>query len=226
MAGRTAQDPTRRRPRQAARARRRRSVRVAAPRPMLWTALCLALLLGGCTYRGTVPVELEPVPLWRPADPIEGAIELCLPPALRMAHWRYGDRFYVVHLGRKVALNVERLAKHAIRDVVVSFTEDCGVATRRPWLLAEITAAERRIGGRGPDETRVTIALSLSSDEGETIWQEQAEGVVPPGAHGLAFPHTRAARDFGRAASLALAEVFDRLRRSDTVRSSLAAQPL
>ena len=182
-------------------------------------AVCVAAS-AGCGGRTVTAVELEPIVFSHEDAPIPGTIELCLARELRMRQWNVRSQPYVIELGDRAALNVERLAKAAFESVVVSFEEPCGGATQGPWLSATILAANREtdsIWSRS-QETTITLDLELVSESGAQIWNTRTRGVVTKEPAALTRRRIRAAQDFGEAIQRALETAFQEIIESEAIR--------
>ncbi len=183
----------------------------------------LFVVTTGCG-RTVTAVDLDPILFAHEGAPIPGAIELCLTRELRMRQWNVRNHPFVIELGDRAALNVERLAKAAFDSVVVSFDEPCGQATDRPWLSVVILAANREadsIWARS-QETTITMNFELASDEGSRIWATQTRGVVTQKPAAFTRRKIRAAEAFGGAMRQALDLAFEEIVRSEKIRLALA----
>jgi len=177
----------------------------------------------GCG-RTVTAVDLDPILFAHEDAPIPGAIELCLTRELRMRQWNVRNHPYVIELGDRAALNVERLAKAAFESVVVSFEEPCGQATDRPRLTARILAANRdadSIWSRS-QETTITMDFELVSDDGAPIWSTRTRGAISKAPSGLTRRKIRAAEDFGEAMQEALDAAFVEIVQSQEIRRATA----
>lgn len=183
----------------------------------------LVVATTGCG-RTVTAVELDPIVYAHEDAPVPGAIELCLTRELRMRQWNVRNHGYLIELGDRAALNVERLTKAAFASVVVSFEEPCGQATDRPWLSVTILAANREadsIWSRS-QETSITMELELASDDGEPIWATRTRGTVTKTPASFIRRRTRAAEDFGEALREALDVAFQEIVQSEEIRRALA----
>jgi hypothetical protein len=178
----------------------------------------------GCG-RTVTAVDLDPLVFAHEDAPVPGAIELCLTRALRMRQWNVRNHPYLIELGDRAALNVERLAKAAFDSVVVSFEEPCGQETNRPWLSAKILAANREADSLWArnQETTITLDFELVSDAGTQIWETRVRGSVTKKPAALTRRKIRAAEDFGEAMQQALDEAFREIVESEAIRRALAS---
>jgi len=181
----------------------------------------------GCA-RPLTTVELAPMAFVHKSAPINGTIELCLSPKLRMRQWNVEDHPFKIDLGSRTALNVEILAKSAFSNVIVSFDKTCGSATEHPWLAATILAANRdwdTMWSRR-QSTTITMEFELADDNQDIIWSTTTRGDVSTAPSGFTKRRTRAAQAFGKALEIALRRAFDELIESEDVRSAFGAPPL
>ncbi len=187
------------------------------PRPLaetlelLLVLTTLAALTSACA-RPIVGVELEAMSFMSPLPPIAGAVEVCIDKKLRSRHWNVDDHPYRVELGKRAAINFERMAKAAFRDVIVDYSDVCGRLSARPWFEARIISANRDWDGvegiidPEPVDTALTMLFSLHANDGVPVWSQQIKAEHrAPGFVGT--PVTRSQkgrRDFG----VVLAEAF------------------
>jgi hypothetical protein len=191
---------------------------------------CLGL---GCQANPMTPVQLEAIVYEHRIQQIAGTVEVCLPPSLRLRRWDVRGHRYSVDLGDRAALNLERLAKAAFRDVVVSFDEACGSSSDLTWMTARIVSANRDLQANreGNRNTSITMEFELVGDDGQPIWSSTTKGEVLNGGNNIFFfrmffQKRDGASDFGEALRIALELGFDELVESDAVRRSFGDESL
>lgn len=191
-------------------------------------ALLLIALASGCG-RQLRSVELEPMSFVSPHPPIAGAVEVCVRKKLHARHWNVAEHPYRIELGKRAALNFERMVRAAFRDVIVAYTEDCGSLSDRPWIEATIVSANRDWDGLEglidpePVDTALTLALALQADDGSPIWSTEITARHRATDFGLVGPTIRSqrgSRDFGIVLSSALDQGFEALVTSREVRAA------
>ncbi|MBJ20950.1 MAG: hypothetical protein GY910_03375 [bacterium] len=198
------------------------------PTPLIALVIVLSTLGCGSVLARTIStVELEPMRFEHPGAPIDGTIELCLSPKLRMRQWNIANHPYKIALGSRTALNVEILAKSAFREVIVSFDGACGTATHHPWLSATILAANRDWDSllSAEQNTTITMEFELADDDAHPIWSATTRGNISSPSSLPTRRRTRAAQDFGEAIALALQRAFKELVESEEVRSAFKEAP-
>jgi len=178
----------------------------------------------GCGRKLTT-VTLAPMTFVHESAPIEGTIELCLSPGLRMRQWDVRGHGFKIDLGGRTALNLEILARSAFSEVLVSFDRDCGSATDRPWLTARILAANRDLDSLWSTEqnTTITMEFELAQDDGRTIWSLITKGDVSTSPSAFTRRRVRAAEAFGEAIEITLQRAFEALIESEDVRGAFGA---
>ena len=206
---------------------------------LLTTALprllaCLALLAAiGCT-REILTVELPMMNFANPAPPIAGSVEVCVPSKLYKRQWNVRDHPYRIELGKRAALNFERMAKTAFREAVAVYGDDCGSTSDTPWIEAAIVSANRDWDGMEgvinpePVDTALTMSFDLFADDGSPIWSTSVKAehrvvdpAPPPRALGGAMVRSRRGRrDFGVVLGKALDEAYAQLITSTDVRAA------
>ena len=216
-------------------------------RPVL--ASSLAIYLVGCA----APVLVEPSPgvltFENPLEPVDAAVEVCIPVALRKRQWNVPPRGFRVALGPRAAVNFERLVKAAFSDVTVTFDSECGARTELPWMELVIASAKRDRTGPTDDglvHTEITLETTLRNDANEPIWQWDVTSQVahePGPGDGVPyldermpiflFPvgavtigvRERAAEAFGEALDQGLRQTFDALVAAPEIRNQLEPRP-
>ena len=189
---------------------------------------CVITLSGlGCA-RKISTVQLEPMLFVDESPPIDGTIELCLTPELRMRQWGGKRHPFKIELGTRTALNFEILAKSAFREVVVSFDRDCGSATDYPWLTATIVAANRDLDQLWSTEqnTTITIEFDLAENDGTPIWSYVSKGHISAPSAPFLRRRVRAAEAFGETIAIALQSAFEELVESAEVRRAFGPAPI
>lgn len=209
-----------------------------------WLLACLALLAATACTREIRSVELPMMTFANPAPPIDGSVEVCVPSKLYKRQWNVRDHPYRIELGKRAALNFERMAKTAFREAVAVYGDDCGATSDTPWIEAAIVSANRDWDGiegvinPEPVDTALTMSFALYADDGTPIWSTsiKAEHRVvdpapPPRAIGGALVRSRrGSRDFGIVLGKALDDAYAQLITSTDVRaafgdSGLEAKP-
>lgn len=192
--------------------------------PFALFACLVAISAIGCGRPLSV-VELAPMTFVHKAAPIDGTIELCLSPKLRMRQWNVEDHPFKIDLGSRAALNVEILAKSAFSDVIVSFDKVCGSASDSPWLAATILAANREWDTMWSRQqsTTITMEFDLFDNDRNIIWSTTTRGELTTAPAGFTKRRTRAAQAFGKALEIALQQAFDELIESEDVRHAFGA---
>ncbi len=203
------------------------SVRLTPIALVVLTALLSAPGCLGGLARTISTVELPPMSFSHESAPIDGTIELCLTPKLRMRQWNVASHPFKIDLGSRAALNLEILAKSAFREVIVSFDRTCGSATDHPWLSATILAANRDWDSLWSTEqnTTITMEFELAGSDAGRIWSTTTRGDVTTSPPTYTQRRVRAAEDFGEALGVALEQGFDELLESEEVRDLFRAGP-
>ncbi|MCR9096195.1 MAG: hypothetical protein NXI30_18365 [bacterium] len=206
--------------------------------PLLTTALprllaCLALLATmGCT-REILSVELPTMTFVNPAPPIDGSVEICVPSKLYKRQWNVPDHPYRIELGKRAALNFERMAKTAFREAVAVYGDGCGSTNGLPWIEAIIVSANRDWDGivgvidPEPVDTALTMSFALFADDGSPIWSTSVkaehrvvDSALPIFLGGTLVRSRRGSRDFGAVLGKALDDAYEQLITSTDVRAA------
>lgn len=210
---------------------RRSSTRSFGERTALPAALaCLLVLMAAGCARMIETVDLPTMTFESAAPPIDASVEICVRPRLHKRQWNVRDHPYVVELGKRAAINFERMAKTAFREADTVYTDDCGARSDTPWIEATIVSANRDYDGfegglleQEPVDTALTMAFALHADDGSEIWSTTVKAVhrtVDPAPLNVRVRRHRGSRDFGAVLRKALDEGYAQLVTSEQVRAA------
>lgn len=206
-----------------------------APRLRSLVSIFLAglVLLGalGCA-RMLSPVDLPTMTFLSETPKIAGRVEVCVKPELYKRRWNVEEHPYRIELGKRAALNFERMAKSAFREAVAVYAESCGAASDTAWIESKIISANRDWDGiegwfawfeQEPVDTAITMSFTLYADDGQPIWstriksEHRSVDSIPLTNR---LRRNRGARDFGIVLAKTLDQAYVELLASDDVRAA------
>ena len=201
-------------------------------RPIL-TCLVVLAITSGCA-RPIVGVELQAMSFMSPLPPITGSVEVCINKKLRSRHWNVDKHPYRVELGKRAAINFERMVKAAFRDVIVDYSDACGRLSARPWFEARIISANRDWDGvegivdPEPVDTALTMLFRLYANDGVLVWSKEieAEHRAPGFVATPVIRSQKGSRDFGVVLADALQQGYEALLADRDVRAYFADDSL